>query len=234
MSERKVAVVVGVGPGLGASVARRFAREGYALGLMARGMDKLTPVQTAITAAGGVALSVPSDATDAASVGAAFARMRESLGAPDVLVYNASAFRMASIVEVTPEMMRDCFDVSCVGALIAAREVLPDMVKRKRGTILLTGATASLRGSARFAPFAASKFALRALGQSMARELGPQGIHVAHVVVDGQIGAPGPSLRDASTMLAPDAIAETYWQLHTQDPTAWTFELDLRPSVEKF
>jgi len=239
MSERKVAVVLGVGPGLGAAAARRFAREGFALGLMARGQDKLTPIQTAIEKAGGTALSIPTDATDPASVAAAFKLVRDRLGAPaEVLVYNAGAFQLGGILDVTPEQFEYCWKANCYGGFLAARQVLPDMVKRGRGTILLTGATAALRGSARFACLAVGKFGLRALAQSLAREFGPQGIHAAHVIIDGQIDGPRPRAtapdRARRTMLSPEAIAETYWQLHAQDATAWTLELDVRPAVEKF
>jgi NAD(P)-dependent dehydrogenase (short-subunit alcohol dehydrogenase family) len=130
------------------------------------------------------------------------------------------------------------YGVQNSGAFYGARQVLPAMLGAGRGTVLLTGATASLRGSARFSALAVGKFGLRALAQSMAREFGPQGIHVAHVIIDGQINTPrmremSPE-REEHTMLSPDAIAETYWQLHVQDPTAWTLELDLRPSVESF
>jgi NAD(P)-dependent dehydrogenase (short-subunit alcohol dehydrogenase family) len=130
------------------------------------------------------------------------------------------------------------YGVQNSGAFYGARQVLPAMLGAGRGTVLLTGATASLRGSARFSALAVGKFGLRALAQSMAREFGPQGIHVAHVIIDGQINTPrmremSPE-REERTMLSPDAIAETYWQLHVQDPTAWTLELDLRPSVESF
>jgi len=238
MSERKVAVVLGVGPGLGAAVARRFARAGFAIGLMARGQDKLTPVQEEIKKSGGTALSIPTDATDPASVAAGFAQVHDKLGVPEVFVYNAGAFQMGGIVEVTPEQFEQCWKANCFGGFLGAQQVLPDMVKRRRGTILLTGATASLRGSARFACLAVGKFGLRALAQSLAREFGPQGIHVAHIIVDGQIDTPrlramAPQ-RELHTMLSPDAIAETYWQLHVQDPTMWTLELDVRPAVEKF
>lgn len=228
----------GVGPGLGASVARRFAREGYAVALLARGEANLREVHAEITRGGGRSAVVPADAGDAASVSAAFAQVRSELGAPEVFVYNAGAFQMGGILEVDPAAFESAWRVNCLGAFLCAREVLPAMLERGRGTLLFTGATASLRGSARFAGLAVGKFGLRALAQSLAREFGPRGIHVAHVVIDGQIDTarvrsmvPG---RDASTMLAPDAIAETYWQLHQQHPTAWTQELDLRPAPEKF
>jgi NAD(P)-dependent dehydrogenase (short-subunit alcohol dehydrogenase family) len=234
----KVAAILGVGPGLGAAVARRFAREGFAAALMARNEDGLSGIRQEIEEDGGAALSISADATDPASVEVAFGRVRDEVGDPEVFVYNAGAFQMGGVLEIPPERFDECFRANCAGAFYAAQQVLPAMVEAGRGTILLTGATASLRGSARFSALAVGKFGLRALSQSMAREFGPQGIHVAHVVIDGQINTP--SMRERSpdreehTMLSPEAIAETYWRLHTQDPTAWTLELDLRPSVEGF
>lgn len=238
MAER-VAAILGVGPGLGAAAARRFAREGYAVALMARGEGSLSGVREELEGAGGEAMPVAADATDAHSVARAFAAVRDALGDPEVFVYNAGAFRMGGILEVSPEDFDLCFRANCAGAFYAAQQVLPAMAEAGRGTVLLTGATAALRGSARFAALAVGKFGLRALAQSMAREFGPQGVHVAHVVIDGQINTP--RLREMSggdreehTMLSPDAIAEAYWQLHLQDRTAWTLELDLRPAVEHF
>ncbi|WP_026735188.1 SDR family NAD(P)-dependent oxidoreductase [Fischerella sp. PCC 9605] len=238
MSEAKVAVVVGVGPGLGASVAHRFAREGFAVGLMARSADKLAQFQKDIETSGGKALAVDCNVSDPVSVKAAFAQVQSQLGAPEVLVYNAGAFTMAGILELTPDQFEANWKVNCFGAFLAAQQVLPKMVERGRGTILLTGATAGTRGSARFAALAVGKFGLRALAQSLAREFGSQGIHIAHIIIDGMINTPrvqamAPS-REAHTLLSPEAIAETYWQLYKQDATAWTLELDLRPAVEKF
>ncbi len=234
----KVAAVLGVGPGLGAMVARRFAREGFAVGLMARREESLAAAREEVEALGETALAVTADATDAASVASSFDRVREELGEPEVFVYNAGAFQIGGILELSPEQFDDCFRANCSGAFYGAQQVLPAMVERERGTIILTGATAALRGSARFAALATGKFGLRALAQSMAREFGPQGIHVAHVVIDGQINTPRlretqPD-REESTTLSPESIAETYWQLHAQDPTAWTLELDLRPAPESF
>ena len=234
----RVAAVLGTGPGLGAAVARRFAREGYAVALMARREESLAPVRDEIEGEGGTALPVPTDATDPASVASAFGRVRDELGEPEVFVYNAGAFKTGGILDLLPEDFDACFKANCAGAFYAARQVLPAMVETGRGTVLLTGATAALRGSARFSALAVGKFGLRALAQSMAREFGPQGIHVSHVVIDGQIDTPrvremSPG-REDHTMLSPDAIAETYWQLHSQDRSAWTLELDLRPSVERF
>jgi len=236
--DQNVAAVVGVGPGLGAAVARRFARGGFAVGLMARGAEKLTPVQKDIERAGGVALSIPADATDPDSVAAAFAQLRQQLGDPDVFVYNAGAFEMSGVLDISPEQFEQCWRANCFGGFLGAKEVLPPMLARHRGTIIFTGATASLRGSARFACLAVGKFGLRALAQSLAREFGRDGIHVAHVVIDGMIDTPrirslAPD-RDANVLLSPEAVAEAYWQLHAQDRSAWSLEVDLRPAVEKF
>jgi NAD(P)-dependent dehydrogenase (short-subunit alcohol dehydrogenase family) len=234
----RVAAVLGVGPGLGASVARRFAREGFAVALMARREESVAGARSEIEERGGTALPVAADATDPASVATAFGRVREEFGDPEVFVYNAGAFQMGGILEILPEKFDECFRANCAGAFYAAQQVLPAMVEKGRGTVLLTGATAALRGSARFSALAVGKFGLRALAQSMAREFGPQGVHVAHVIIDGQINTPtmrgrSPD-REEHTMLSPDAIAETYWRLHTQDQTAWTLETDLRPAVESF
>ncbi len=234
----KVAAVLGVGPGLGAAVARRFAREGFAVGLMARGEESLAAAREEVESSGGTAVAVTADATGATSVASAFNRVREELGTPEVFVYNAGAFQMGGILELSPEQFDDCFRANCSGAFYGAQQVLPAMVERGRGTIILTGATAALRGSARFAALATGKFGLRALAQSMAREFGPQGIHIAHVIIDGQINTPrlreDQPDREEITTLSPESIAETYWQLHAQHPTAWTLELDLRPALESF
>jgi NAD(P)-dependent dehydrogenase (short-subunit alcohol dehydrogenase family) len=237
LSER-AAAVLGAGPGLGASVARRFAREGFAVALMARREESVADVRQEIEDGGGTALAVPADATDPKSVASAFERVRDELGDPEVFVYNAGAFQMGGVLEISPEKFDECFKANCAGAFYAARQILPAMVGAGRGTVIFTGATASLRGSARFSALAVGKFGLRALAQSMAREFGPQGVHVAHVVIDGQIDTPriremSPD-REEDTMLSPEAIAETYWRLHAQHRTAWTLELDLRPSVESF
>lgn len=234
----KVAAVLGVGPGLGAAVAGRFARDGFDVALMARTEESVAPVREEIVATEGNALSVSADASDPDSVAAAFDKVRSELGDPEVFVYNAGAFQMGGILELSPEKFDECFKANCAGAFYASQQVLPAMVEAGRGTVLLTGATASLRGSARFSALAVGKFGLRALAQSMAREFGPRGIHVAHVIIDGQINTPrmremSPG-REEHTMLSPEAIAETYWQLHSQDSTAWTLELDLRPAVESF
>jgi NAD(P)-dependent dehydrogenase (short-subunit alcohol dehydrogenase family) len=238
MTVRNVAVVVGVGPGLGSAVAQRFAREGYGVALVARGQDKLDPVKAAVESEGGRAASFPADATDPGAVASTFGAIRKELGDPEVLVYNAGAFVMGAVAEITPEQFERAWRGNCFGGFLCAREVVPAMAAAGRGTILFTGATASLRGSARFAGLAVGKFGLRALAQSMARELGPRGVHVAHVIIDGQIATPRQLAmqpdRPRESFLDPDAIAESYWHLHRQDRTSWTQELDLRPALEKF
>ncbi|HEY8426914.1 MAG TPA: SDR family NAD(P)-dependent oxidoreductase [Sandaracinaceae bacterium] len=238
MRDGEVAVVVGVGPGLGAAAARRFARGGLSVAMMARDTSKLEPLRSELETEGRTTIAVRCDASEEASVREAFARVREELGDPTVLIYNAGTFRMGGILDVSPEDFERCFRVGAFGAFLAAREVAPAMVAHGRGTMIFTGATASLRGSARFLALASPKFALRGLAQSLARELGPKGVHVAHAIIDGQIDAPHTRAmfpdRGDETFLSPDAIAEAYWQLHVQDRTAWTHEIDLRPAVEKW
>jgi NAD(P)-dependent dehydrogenase (short-subunit alcohol dehydrogenase family) len=246
MSPSKVAVVLGVGPGLGAAVAHRFAREGFAVGLMARSSNQLAQIQSEIEHSGGKALSVTVDATDPTSVATAFGQVYSQLDPPEVFVYNAGAFQQAGILELTPQQFEYNWKVNCFGAFLAVQQVLPAMLEEGRGTILLTGATAAVRGSARFAALAVGKFGLRALAQSLAREFGSQGIHVAHIIIDGMINTSRVRSmipeREEDTLLSPEAmahsarfaIAQTYWQLYQQDATAWTLELDLRPAVEKF
>ncbi|WP_437734547.1 SDR family NAD(P)-dependent oxidoreductase [Sorangium sp. So ce1335] len=238
MSSNRVAVVVGVGPGLGAAVSRRFAREGFAVGLVARTAATCEAVQREIEQAGGRALSAPADATDPVSVAAAFARVKQTLGPAEVMIYNASDFRVAGALELTPQELEASWRITCLGGFVCAQAALPDMLERGRGTLLFTGATASLRGGPRFSALAVGKFGLRAVAQSLARELGPRGIHVAHVIVDGLIDTPRVRAmvpgRGAATLLAPEALAETYYQLHAQPPSAWTHEIDVRPSTERF
>ncbi len=165
----KVAAILGVGPGLGAAIARRFAGEGFAVALMARREESVAAVREEIEAGGGEAQPTPTDATDPDSVAASFERIRNDLGDPEVFVYNAGAFQMGGVLEVSPAQFDECFRANCAGAFYAAREVLPAMVEASHGTILLTGASAALRGKARFSALAVGKFGLRALAQSMAR-----------------------------------------------------------------
>jgi len=205
---------------------------------MARQRATCAAAEARIAKAGGKSISLEADASDPESMATAFAEARRELGPVDVLVYNAGALQIATVLDTSPEDFERCWKANCFGAFLAAREAAPSMVERGRGTVLFTGATAAHRGGAKFSCLAVGKFGLRALAQSLARELGPSGVHVAHVVIDGIID--GPRSRalfpdyPEEKMLDPDAIAETYWQLHVQPRSCWTLEIDVRPSVEKF
>ncbi len=232
------AVIVGAGPGLGAALARRFARAGMKVAVARRSADKLAPL---IKELGGNARAYACDATDEPAVRQLFVSVTTDLGAPALVVFNAGAFVRKGIIDTTIEEFERCWRVGCLGGFLVGREAARAMLARNaehEGTIIFTGATASLRGGALFHNLAVGKFGLRALAQSMARELQPQGIHVAHVVIDGQIEGerPGHSAaeRGKDTVLDPAAIAETYYQLHLQPRSAWSHEVDLRPYVEKF
>ncbi len=233
-ASRPCALIAGVGPGLGAALARRFAKGGMKVAVAARQADRLAGLAAEI---GGRAFAC--DLGDETAVERLFAEVGSAFGAPTTVVYNAGAFARRSILELTAEEFERCWRVGCFGGFLVGRAAARAMVPAGQGSILFTGATASLRGGASFAGFAAGKFALRAVAQSMARELAPQGIHVAHVIIDGQIedatrDGRGPGARGEDALLHPDAIAEAYWQLHMQPRSAWTHELDLRPWVEKF
>ncbi|MFQ5903397.1 MAG: SDR family NAD(P)-dependent oxidoreductase, partial [Candidatus Binatia bacterium] len=183
----ETAIVAGVGPGLGASLARAFNREGYSVGLFSRRSESSEPVADQIQANRGKALVVPVDVTDRKAVFQAVDKVRAELGAITVLAYNASGFGRGPFLDLDPETIRQSFEVGTMGVVHLAQAVIPDMLKAGHGFISLTGATASLRGRAGFAPLAIAKSSLRILGQSLAREFHPQGIHVVHVIVDGQI-----------------------------------------------
>lgn len=234
MAKRQIAVVAGVGPGLGRALCERFAAGGMQVAMLARSVDRLKDL-----AAGNDRLhALRCDVADADSVTAAFARIAAELGPPELVVFNASTFRRAGITELEPAELERCWRVGCLGGFLVGQAAARLMRPRRSGTILLTGATASRRGGLGFAAFAIPKFGLRALAQSMARELGPEGIHVAHVIIDGQIRSPRyePLLaeRGPDSLLEPTAIAETYWQLHRQPRSAWSLELEVRPWVERF
>eukprot|EP00160_Parvularia_atlantis_P013531 Unigene2896_Nuclearia_a/m.8946 Unigene2896_Nuclearia_a/g.8946 ORF Unigene2896_Nuclearia_a/g.8946 Unigene2896_Nuclearia_a/m.8946 type:complete len:240 (+) Unigene2896_Nuclearia_a:80-799(+) len=236
-----VAVVVGVGEGISGAVARRFAREGCKVALVGRTAEKLAKVEAEIKGENGQATSYAGvDAGKPEAVADAFARIRKDLGDPDILVYNAAARpSLKPVLDITAAEMAQALDVGFHGAFLAAQQVLPAMVAKKQGTIIFTGATAGLRGGGKFLTIAAPKFALRALSQSIAREYGPKGVHSAYVIIDGIVDLPDmpAHLRDFAkdkVKLKPDAIAAEYWRLHTQDPTAWTQEMDLRPYAETF
>jgi len=237
-----VALVVGAGDGLGSAVARRFARGGYTAALARRGGDKLESACKAIEAEGGRAHAFGVDARREDAVVELFDRVERELGPIEVAVHNIGANVNFSILEMDARKYMKVWEMACFSGFLVGREAARRMVPRGRGTILFPGATASLRGGAGFAAFAGAKHALRALAQSMARELGPRGIHVGHIVVDGPIDMPWirencaelVASRPADGLLAPDDIAENSWLLHAQPRSAWTHELDLRPWVEKF
>ena len=233
--QQPVAVVVGVGPGLGASLARRFASE-YAVAIVARRADYLRSLAAEIRNAGGVALEVIADAGNREQVGAAFKLIRERLGEPDALLYNAAAGPFGNLNDVAVEQFDNSIRINAVGAFLCCKECVPAMVARGRGTILFTGATAGIKAGARSVAFGPGNFAKRGLAQSLARDLGPRGIHVAWINVDGAIDVPNRKIPELGKddMLSPDAIAETYWHLAHQDRSAWTMELEVRPFKEKF
>jgi NAD(P)-dependent dehydrogenase (short-subunit alcohol dehydrogenase family) len=233
-----IAMVVGVGPGLGAALVRRFAQGGHAVAMVARSREFMDGLAAQVKAAGGRTLAVTADVGDTAEINRAFDSIRSKLGAPEVLLYNAGSGNWGTITEITPEQYEDSWRVNAFGAFLCAKQAVTDMIKNKRGVMLFTGATAGIKAGPMSAAFGPAKFAVRGLAQSLARDLGPRGIHVAYVNVDGIIDIPHirsrmPSLKDED-MLKPAAIAEAYWFLANQDPSAWTQELDVRPFKEKF
>ncbi len=239
MKEPGCVLVVGVGSGLGASLCRRFAGAGHVVAMAARDAGKLATIARGITAAGGTARAYAVDGTDAPAVVQLMDEVEDELGPIGVAIYNASPRVVKSILDMESAEFEGAWRVSCLGAMIVGREAARRMVPRGQGSILFTGATASLRGGNGFAAFAAGKFGLRALAQSMARELGPLGIHVAHFVIDGGIDnertrqrAPERVADDG--LLSPDAIAEAYYRTNAQQRSAWSHEVDLRPWREKF
>jgi NAD(P)-dependent dehydrogenase (short-subunit alcohol dehydrogenase family) len=239
-AQGKVALVIGAGDATGGAIAARFAREGYIACLTRRSADKLQPTVDAIRAAGGQAFGFSSDARKEEDVIALVEQVEREHGPIEVMVFNIGANVPSSILEETARKYFKIWEMACFSGFLNGREVAKRMVTRGRGTILFTGATAGLRGAANFAAFAGAKHALRALAQSMARELGPRNIHVAHVVVDGAIDTEfirtsfpeRYALKEQDGILNPEHIADNYWHLHAQPRDAWTHELDLRPWME--
>jgi NAD(P)-dependent dehydrogenase (short-subunit alcohol dehydrogenase family) len=242
MAQDKACLVVGAGDATGGAIARRFAREGYVACVTRRNADKLQPLVDAIVADGGRAHGFASDARKEQEVVELVEKVESTVGPIEVLVFNIGANVRTPVVDETAQRYFKIWEMACFGGFLNGREVARRMVTRGRGTILFTGATASLRGGKGFAAFAGAKAALRALAQSMARELGPQGIHVAHVVIDGAIDTAfirdnfpdRYALKAQDGILQPDHIAGQYWMLHQQPRDAWTHELDLRPWMEAF
>lgn len=232
----KVGVIAGVGPGSGATIARKLAREGCAIGLMARSDDYLEQLANELRECKVPVATAKTDVSDPTQVTTAFTHFKETLGPTDLLVFHASYGGPFGqhLLSVDPQQFTRSWAVGALGGLLCAQAVAPDMLQAGAGAILFTGATSSVRGAA--ISFSSSKFALRGLAQSLARELWPKGIHVGHIIIDAVIGDPGTAGSKDRTepLLDPDAMAEAYWQLAIQDRTAWTLELDLRPFEEKF
>ena len=242
LNPNRAALIVGAGDSTGGAIARRFAREGFIACVTRRTADKLAPLVEEITSSGGRAHGFASDARQEEDVIKLVDDIERDIAPIEVLVFNIGANVPCSILDETAKKYFKIWEMACFSGFLVGREVARRMVTRERGTIIFTGATAGLRGSANFAAFAGAKHALRALAQSMARELGPKNIHVAHVVVDGAIdtafirdNAPDRyALKDRDGILNPDHIADNYWHLHAQPRDAWTHELDLRPWIERW
>ena len=237
---KPVALVIGAGDALGGAIARRFAREGMVACVVRRHAEKLAPLVDAIRGAGNEAVPFGVDARKEEAMTELIQRIEREIGTLEVAVFNIGANVRFPIREMTSRVYFKVWEMACFAGFLMGREAAKVMAPRGRGTILFTGATASLRGGSGFAAFAGAKFALRALAQSMARELGPLGIHVAHSIIDGAIDTEfirdnfpeRYALKAKDGILAPDAIAENYWLLHCQTRSAWTHELDLRPWIE--
>ena len=242
MTDRKAILVVGAGDATGGAIARRFAREGYVACMTRRNVEKLVPLVDEIRAAGGEAHGFGSDARKEDEMVALVQQVEKDIAPIEVAVFNIGANVRFGITETTARVYFKVWEMACFGGFLMGREVAKAMLPRQRGTIIFTGATASLRGREGFAAFAGAKHALRALAQSMARELGPKGIHVAHPVVDAAIDTEfirtqfpeRYALKDQGGIVDPGSIAEAYWQIHRQPRDAWTHEMDLRPWMESF
>lgn len=243
-ASRGVGVVVGLGPreGLGAALARRFAGEGLHVFLSARSGERIEERAQEIREAGGEATAVAGDASDADDVRRLFAAVEESGGSLEIVVFNVGNARWGKLLELDADAFAKTWRVSCLGGFLVGQEAARRMLERGAGSIFFTGATASLRSRPPFLAFASAKFGLRAVAQGMARELGPAGIHVAHFVIDGvidgeQVKSRMPDLEERlgeDGMLSPEAIASVYWDVHRQQRSAWSHEVDLRPFKETF
>ena len=234
----KIAVIAGVGPGLGAAIARKFADEGCNLALLSRSSAYSINLSKRLEDTGISAIPIPTDITDAGQVNDSFAKIREELGVPDILVNHAGNAAWGNLSELTAEAFENSWRVCTLGAFLCVKQVVPGMIEKGDGTILFSGATSAVRGRSGAIAFSSAKFAMRGLASSLAREVGPQGIHVAHVIIDGIIDSPNLreryKLSESEPLLKPDAIAETYWALVQQERSAWSFEVDVRPHNEEF
>jgi NAD(P)-dependent dehydrogenase (short-subunit alcohol dehydrogenase family) len=240
-----VALLVGAGDAIGAAVARRFAAGGYSVCVARRDAEKSRSVVQDIFASGGTARAVSTDVRNEEAVQALFAQVEAGLGAIEVCLFNAGANVKSPLIETSAKLFLKAWELACYSGFLTGREAARYMVPRGRGTILFTGATASVRGGSGFAAFAAAKFGLRAVAQSMARELAPKNVHVAHLIIDGAIDSEAIYRRlSAATGAMPDvppdgliqtsSVAEAYWALHNQSRDGWTHELDLRPYSERW
>ena len=234
----KTAVIAGVGAGLGASLAKKFAREGCRVGLLARTPVYIDALAAELREAGAMSLALSTDITDPHQIASSFSAVRETLGPVDILVNHAGNAAWGNFSELTPDAFEHSWRVCALGAFLCAKEAAPDMVEQGGGTILFTGATSAIRGRAGAIAFSSAKFAVRGLAWALAREVGPKGVHVAHIIVDGIIDTPDVRARypldDDEPTLDPDEIADTYWNLVQQPRSSWTFELDVRPHNEEF
>ena len=242
MSAQKAVLVVGAGDATGSAIARRFAREGYVACVARRSAARLEPLVAAIEGDGGQARAFGCDARDEAQVVAMVDTIEAEVGPIEAAVFNIGGNVHFGINETTARVYRKVWEMSAFAGFLTGREAARVMRARQRGTLIFTGATASIRGGAGFSAFSGAKFALRSLAQSMARELGPEGIHVAHTIIDGAIDTDfirdnfpdRYALKDEGGILDPNHIADAYWQLHCQPRDTWTHELDLRPWMETF
>jgi len=234
-SRKRVAIVAGVGPGLGAALVRKLAKEGCSIGMFARSPEFIGELAAEL---GADALAVPTDVSDIKQVAAGFRKVRRQLGLVEILIAHASGSVGEGLMKTTPDQFEQSWRVAVLGSFLCAREAIADMLENENGAIIFTGATSSVRGRGGAVAFSSAKFAVRGLAQSLAVELWPKGIHVAHVIIDGVIDTPSvhrtykPSAREP--LLKPDAIADAYWHLIQQERSAWTLEIDLRPHKEAF
>ena len=242
MTRKPVCLVIGAGDALGSSIAKRFAREGFHICVARRTADKLAGLKAAIEAQGGTAAAFSCDARREEEVGALFDQIERDHGEIEVAVHNVGGNVRESILEMTAQKFFKTWEMACMTGFLTGREAARRMAPRGHGTILFTGATASMRGGAMFAGFSAGKAGLRMVAQSIARELGPKGIHVGHIVIDGGIDTAfirqnfpeRYALKERDGILNPDHIAELYWTMHKQPRDAWSFEMDVRPWIEKW
>ncbi|CAG9234091.1 NADP-dependent 3-hydroxy acid dehydrogenase YdfG [Paraburkholderia tropica] len=242
MTQKKAVLVIGAGDATGGAIARRFAREGYIACVTRRHADKLAPLVAQIEAEGGVAYAFGSDARKEEDMIALFAEIEKNIAPVEVAIFNIGANVRFGITETTARVYHKVWEMACFAGFLMGREAAKVMLPRARGSIFFTGATASVRGRAGFSAFAGAKHALRALAQSMARELGPEGVHVAQIIVDGAIDTEfirenfpeRYKLKERDGILNPEHIADAYWMLHQQPRDAWTHELDLRPWLEEW